>query len=105
VAREHLVAGLDLAGAAGADVLAERARAEAVAAGARPRRPRSSGAGALTPAELRVARLAAQGMTNRQIAQSLFITLGTVKDHLGSAYRKLGIASREELAARLEPAG
>jgi DNA-binding CsgD family transcriptional regulator len=104
-AREHLVAGLDLAGAAGADVLAERARAEAVAAGARPRRPRSSGAGALTPAQLRVARLAAQGMTNRQIAQSLFITLGTVKDHLGSAYRKLGIASREELAARLEPAG
>ena len=61
-----------------------------------------AGAGALTPAELRVARLAADGMTNRQIAQSLFITLGTVKDHLGSCYRKLAIGSRDELAGALD---
>ncbi len=100
-AREHVLIGLDLADRSGASVLAERARAEAVTAGARPRRAHLSGAGALTPAELRVARLAAEGMTNRQIAQSLFITLGTVKDHLGSCYRKLAIGSRDGLAGAL----
>jgi DNA-binding CsgD family transcriptional regulator len=96
-ARGHLLLGLDLADRSGASLLAERARAEAVSAGARPRRAHLSGAGALTPAELRVARLAAEGMTNRQIAQSLFITLGTVKDHLGSSYAKLAIDSRDRL--------
>ncbi len=101
-AREHVLIGLDLADRSGASALAERARAEAVTVGARPRRAHLSGAGALTPAELRVARLAAEGMTNRQIAQSLFITLGTVKDHLGSCYRKLAIGSRDELADALD---
>jgi DNA-binding NarL/FixJ family response regulator len=55
---------------------------------------------ALTPSELRVARLAAQSLGNREIAQALFITTKTVSDH--SAYRKLKIASREELATAIK---
>jgi len=53
---------------------------------------------ALTPSELRVARLAAQPLSNRDIAQALFITAKTVSDHLSSAYRKLNITCREQLA-------
>jgi DNA-binding CsgD family transcriptional regulator len=78
--------------------LVARARDEALAAGARPRRPRTTGVHALTPSELRVARLAAQSLTNRDIAQALFITSKTVSDHLSSAYRKLNITSRDQLA-------
>jgi len=44
-----------------------------------------------------VARMAARGMTNREIAQSLFVTAKTVENQLGSAYRKLGVRSRDEL--------
>jgi DNA-binding CsgD family transcriptional regulator len=58
-----------------------------------------SGVDALTPSERRVAELASGGMTNRDIAQSLFVTPKTVEVHLSSVYRKLGIASR----AQLEP--
>lgn len=104
-AREPLRAGLDGATRCGADALAERAREELVSAGARPRRAALSGPGALTPTELRVARLAAEGRTNREIAQALFVTRRTVEVHLTSAYRKLGIDSRDRLAAALgEPA-
>lgn len=85
----------------GAVPIAERARAEALLAGARPRRLRLSGLHALTAGELRVARLAAEGRTNREIAQALFITTKTVKDHLGSVYGKLQINARAELAAAL----
>jgi DNA-binding NarL/FixJ family response regulator len=48
-----------------------------------------------------VAQLAAEGRTNREVAQALFITTKTVKDHLGSAYSKLQITSRAELARAL----
>jgi DNA-binding CsgD family transcriptional regulator len=58
---------------------------------------------ALTPSEERVARLAAAGRTNRDIAQELFITLATVETHLTRAYRKLGVPEREELAGALAP--
>jgi DNA-binding CsgD family transcriptional regulator len=81
-AREPLRRALDLAARCGATPLAERAREEALAAGARPRRPWTSGMHALTPSELRVARLAAQALGNREIAQALFITTKTVSDHL-----------------------
>lgn len=101
-ARALLVEGLDLAHRCGATPLVERAGEEARAAGARPRRPRISGVEALTPSELRVARLAAAGSTNREIAEQLFVTVKTVKDHLGAGYRKLGIASRRELPRALE---
>ena len=100
-AREILRRGLDLADACAATALAVRARDGLVATGARPRRARSSGRGALTPAELRVARLAADGHTNRQIAEALFVTMKAVKWHLGNVYRKLEISSRDQLAEAL----
>jgi len=102
-AREVLRQALDLAHRCGARALAERAHQEAVAAGARPRRPALSGPDALTPSELRAARLAADGLSNREIAQALFITRKTVGDHLGAAYRKLGVTGRDELATALAP--
>ena len=100
-AREPLRRALDLAHRCGATPLAERARDEALAAGARPRRPWTTGVQALTPSELRVARLAAQRLSNRDIAQALFITTKTVSDHLSSAYRKLNIHAREQLATAM----
>src|SRR4029453_14400545 len=66
--------------------------------GARPRREWRTGVEALTPSELRVARLAAAGRTNREIAQELYVTLKTVEGHLSRAYTKLGIAGRAGLA-------
>ncbi len=104
-AREPLLNGLDLAAGCGAGALEERARAELVAAGARPRRPRLSGVESLTPAELRVAELAAGGTANREIAESLFVSLRTVETHLTHVYRKLGIRSRAELSEALAAKG
>jgi DNA-binding CsgD family transcriptional regulator len=103
-AREPLRSGLDLAVACGATRLADHARTELTASGARPRRPRATGRDALTASELRVARLAAEGRTNTEVAQALFVTAKTVDTHLSHAYAKLGISSRRELAAALEAA-
>jgi DNA-binding CsgD family transcriptional regulator len=96
-ARPPLRRALDLAHRCGATPLAQRAHEEALATGARPRRSRISGVDALTPSELRIARLTAQSLSNRDIAQALFITTKTVSDHLSSIYRKLNIHTREEL--------
>lgn len=96
-ARDHLRIGLDLASGCGAEPLVATARAEMVAAGGRPRRVRSTGVEALTSGELQVARMAALGRTNRQIAEALFVTTKAVKWHLGNAYKKLGVSSRAEL--------
>ncbi|HEX7291549.1 MAG TPA: helix-turn-helix transcriptional regulator, partial [Conexibacter sp.] len=101
-ARETLRMGLDIAHHAGANGLAGSARAALVAAGARPRRPAVRGADALTPSERRVAELAARGLTNREIAQALFISTKTVEFHLRNAYFKLRIRSRSELGEALE---
>jgi DNA-binding CsgD family transcriptional regulator len=98
---ERLRRGLDLAYASGARTLEERARAELVAAGTRPRRAALTGVDALTGSELQVATLAAQGLTNREIAQTLFVTTKTVEQHLSKAYGKLGIGGRQELPAAL----
>jgi len=76
---------------------AEAARAELERVGAR----RTPDAGELTPAERRVAQLAAQGLTNKEIAQSLVVTVSTVEFHLSRTYAKLGIRSRAQLAGRL----
>lgn len=100
-AREPLRAGHDAARACGATVLAARAHDELTVAGAKPRRLEFSGAEALTAAERRVAELAADGLANREIAATLFVTVRTVENHLARTYRKLGIASRRELAAAL----
>lgn len=100
-ARQPLREGLDLADRCGALRLATRAREELVAAGARPRRAALSGRDALTPSERRVGQLAAEGLTNREIAQALFVTTRTVEGHLTQTYVKLGVCSREQLAAAL----
>jgi DNA-binding CsgD family transcriptional regulator len=92
---------LELAHRCGAQPLEERARTELVASGARPRRAALSGVESLTASELRVCQLAAQGLSNAEIAQSLFVTRRTVETHLGNAYRKLEITSRAELAQAL----
>jgi DNA-binding CsgD family transcriptional regulator len=101
-ATDELRVGLDLAHHLGGLAVAERARAELTIAGARPRRDALRGRDALTPSELRVVQLAADGRTNREIAEALFLTLRTVETHLTNTYTKLGIASRRELAAALE---
>jgi DNA-binding CsgD family transcriptional regulator len=85
----------------GARALARRALEEALAAGARPRRVARRGVDSLTPAELRVAQRAAEGSTNREIAEDLFVTTKTVEMHLANAYGKLGIRSRTQLAEAL----
>ena len=90
-----LLAGLDAIGA----------RAELLQAGARPRKPVRTGVDALSASELRVTRLAAEGMTNRQIAQHLFVSPKTVESQLSAAYRKLDVTSRAALAAVLDPSG
>lgn len=100
-AREPLREGLDLAHRCGAAPLEERARAELAATGARPRQAVFSGVDSLTPSELRVARLAAEGMTNREIAQSLFVTAKTVETHLRHVYQKLDV-TRPGLAEALD---
>jgi DNA-binding CsgD family transcriptional regulator len=100
-ARSVLATALDRCHSCGAHVLAERARAELHIVGARPRRERLAGPEALTPAELRVAKLAADGMTNRQIAQALFLTTKTVETHLSHTYPKLDITSRSDLKRTL----
>jgi DNA-binding CsgD family transcriptional regulator len=96
-AQAHLRAALQLADQMGAAALAESVRADLRASGARPRRAAVTGVAALTPAELRVARLAASGLTNPQIADELFVTGKTVQTHLAHAFRKLDISSRREL--------
>ncbi|WP_320672679.1 helix-turn-helix transcriptional regulator [Patulibacter defluvii] len=92
---------LDRAARCGAQRLAERVRDELRLLGRRPRRDALRGVDALTPSELRVVRLAADGLTNRQIAQRLFVTVKTVEKHLGGAYPKLGVRGRAELTAAL----
>jgi ATP/maltotriose-dependent transcriptional regulator MalT len=100
-AREHLRVSLELAERLGASLLAEEAHEELIASGARPRRLVRTGADALTPSERRIAALAAEGLSNRDIAQSLFVTLRTVEMHLSNAFRKLDISSRTQLPAEL----
>lgn len=100
-AREPLRRALELADSCGAQPLVDEIRSEIYATGARPRTTALAGVLALTASERRVADLAAVGQTNRDIAQTLYITPKTVEVHLSSAYRKLGIASRRELAGVL----
>ena len=76
---------------------ADAAREELGRVGAR----RAPEAGELTPAERRVAELAAQGLANKEIAQALVVTVSTVEFHLSKTYAKLGIRSRAQLAGRL----
>jgi DNA-binding CsgD family transcriptional regulator len=100
-ARAPLRHGLELAERFGAFRLERQAREELAATGARLGKRSFAGRDALTPSERRVAEMAASGMSNREIAQSLFVTVNAVKWHLRNAYRKLDITTREELAGAL----
>jgi DNA-binding NarL/FixJ family response regulator len=102
-AREPLERGMELAHRCGAAGLAEHARTELRATGARPRRLARTGADALTPSERRVADLAAAGRTNREIAAELYVTPATVETHLRHAFQKLGIHARTDLGTALAP--
>jgi DNA-binding NarL/FixJ family response regulator len=84
----------------GVEAFAERARLELAATGERARKRTAESPGKLTAQEVQVARLAAQGETNREIAAHLFIGASTVEYHLRKAFRKLGITSRTQLAQR-----
>jgi DNA-binding CsgD family transcriptional regulator len=101
-ARPLLERGLELAREWGAAPLAQEASEQLASAGGRPRNLLRRGRDALTPTELRVARLAVEGLSNPEIAQAHFVTLKTVETQLGSCYRKLGITSRRDLAEALE---
>jgi DNA-binding CsgD family transcriptional regulator len=103
-ARDILREALDAAHRSGAGLLAVRAETELRATGARPRRVVLSGLESLTASERRIAELAGQGLTNREIAQTLFITTRTVEGHLTSSFRKLRIDSRNDLQAALASA-
>jgi DNA-binding CsgD family transcriptional regulator len=100
--RERLVSAADLAHRCGAHALAARARLELVSLGARPRRAAFSGVSSLTAAELRVARLAAAGLTNRAIAQALIVSVKTVSGQLTSVYRKLEVHDRAALVPAMQ---
>lgn len=100
-ARDPLRHGHELADSFGARPLAERARTELAAAGARPRKVLRTGLDALTASERRIAEMAVDGLSNSEIAQALFVTLRTVETHLTHVYGKLEISGRAELAAAL----
>lgn len=100
-ATDRLRVGRDLAHRCGATALVEAAAAQLRLAGARPRRIAVSGRDSLTPGERRVTDLAAEGMSNKEIAQALFVTLRTVEMHLSNSYRKLDISGREQLSVAL----
>jgi DNA-binding CsgD family transcriptional regulator len=104
-ARGVLSRAADLARELGARALLDRAAAELRAAGARPRRYALSGVESLTPAELRVAREAGAGRTNREIAQALFVTPKAVEFHLANVFRKLEIGTRHDLPRAMPSPG
>ena len=103
--REGAVSALRVAleaAVAGGALSAERdARAELSALGVRPRRTAQEGLEALTPSELRVAQLVAAGLTNREVAEALFVSPRTVEHHLTAVFRKLSIVGREALGPLL----
>jgi DNA-binding CsgD family transcriptional regulator len=100
-ARDLLRPGLESAHRLGALPLADRAETELRATGARPRRVMLSGLDALTASERRIAQLAGEGMSNREIAQALFVTARTVEGHLTHVFSKLDLKSRNGLADAL----
>lgn len=96
-AREHLRAALDTSSRLGLTRLTSQITEELRLAGGRPRRTRVTGLHSLTASQERVVRLAAAGMSNRQISEELVVTMKTVETHLAAAYRKLQVSSRDEL--------
>jgi DNA-binding CsgD family transcriptional regulator len=85
----------------GATALVNRGNEELAATGAHPRSVMLSGLESLTASERRVAQMAAEEVSNKEIAQALFVTVKTVEMHLSRVYRKLDIDSRRQLAGAL----
>ncbi|HEX2041899.1 MAG TPA: AAA family ATPase [Acidimicrobiales bacterium] len=107
---ELLEEGLAVFDDAGATVPAARAAAALRTLGVRHRRSGRGRRGqtgweSLTPTEMRVARLAAEGLTNREIGERLFVSRRTVETHLAHAFAKLGLSSRAQLAAEVARRG
>jgi DNA-binding CsgD family transcriptional regulator len=100
-ARQMLRQAADAAHRVGAAPLARRAETELRATGARPRRVMLTGLEALTASERRIAELAAEGLSNGQIAQTLFVTARTVEGHLTHVFQKLDVNARTELPKAL----
>jgi DNA-binding CsgD family transcriptional regulator len=100
-AREPLRRGLDLSHRCGATALAARAHEELRAAGAKPRNFLITGVDALTASERRIAEMAAEGLTNREIAQALFVTVKAIEWHMSHVFQKLDIHARGQLAPLL----
>jgi DNA-binding CsgD family transcriptional regulator len=96
-ARETLYRASDLASEMGLERVRRRAEESLSMAGGRQRRARLHGPESLTTSQREVATLAAEGLTNREIAERLFVTIKTVETHLMAVFRKLGIRSRDEL--------
>jgi DNA-binding CsgD family transcriptional regulator len=101
-AREQLRTAHEMLSEFGAEAFAERARRELRATGEHARARTVETLAQLTPQETQIARLAAQGHTNREIATRLFISTSTVEYHLRKAFRKLDVRSRTQLAQRLQ---
>ncbi|WP_084477821.1 helix-turn-helix transcriptional regulator [Nocardia jejuensis] len=100
-AREHLRLAFEMFSAARAPLFAERARAELAATGQRVPRATLTVAPQLTPQESQIAALAADGLTNTEIAARLYISTSTVEYHLTKIFRKLAVTSRRQLRSRL----
>jgi RNA polymerase sigma factor (sigma-70 family) len=100
-AREELRTAHELFRDFGVEAFAERARVELEATGLRARKRTVDTLDQLTPQETQIARLAAEGRTNREIAARLFISASTVEYHLRKAFRKLDVKSRTQLEDRL----
>jgi DNA-binding CsgD family transcriptional regulator len=100
-ARAYLREALDAANRIGAVTVRDTAETELRASGAKPRRRSFSGPESLTASERRIAELASNGLTNREIAQTLFVTARTVEGHLTNVFRKLHVESRTALADAL----
>ena len=100
-ARKHLRTALEAFTGMGAEAFAHRAERELLATGERARKRTVDTLDQLTPQETQIARLAADGHTNREIAARLFISTSTVEYHLRKAFRKLDLKSRTQLQDRL----
>ena len=104
-AREQLRVAHTMLSDMGADAFAERARRELLATGETVRKRTVETLDELTPQEVQVARLAADGQTNPEIGAQLFLSPRTVEWHLSKVFGKLGIGSRKELRAALSDVG
>jgi DNA-binding CsgD family transcriptional regulator len=100
-ARKHLRTALEAFTSIGAAAFARRAERELLATGERARKRTVDTLDQLTPQETQIARLAAEGHTNREIAARMFISASTVEYHLRKAFRKLDVKSRTQLEDRL----